>query len=209
MNGKKSFILYHDMRQPLQLLTDEQRGKLLLALMDYSEFGEIPSFNDSGLSMAFSFIRQQLDRDATEWEVTRQRRAEAGRKGAEVTNGKRRQTSANVGVAESGAAKSAVTDTVTVTVTDNDNYNNGADKPRHKSKFSPPTVEDVNRYAQEAGITLDSDSFVDFYASKAWKVGNAPMKDWKASARNWARREKTSAKNDNTHGIVYHMEDSI
>jgi hypothetical protein len=32
---------------------------------------------------------------------------------------------------------------------------------------------------------------VDFYASKGWKVGNQPMKDWKAAVRTWEQREDT------------------
>lgn len=33
-----------------------------------------------------------------------------------------------------------------------------------------------------------AEPFYDFYQSKGWKVGKAPMKDWKAAARNWCRR---------------------
>ena len=46
---------------------------------------------------------------------------------------------------------------------------------------------------------FDAESFVDFYASNGWKVGNAPMKDWKAAARRWVRRrldERKEAKAD-------------
>lgn len=192
--GKKSFVLYHDMREPLQLLTDEQRGKLLLALLDYSEFGAIPSFTDSGLSMAFMFIRQTLDRDAAAWEDVRRKRAEAGRKGAEVTNGKRRHVSASVGIAEPGTAKSAVSVNDSVNVNDSVSVSESAthkcaDKPLKRSKFTPPSVEDVTGYAQETGLTLDAGAFCDYYAARGWKVGNASMKDWKAAARNWSRRE--------------------
>ena len=49
-------------------------------------------------------------------------------------------------------------------------------------------------YAAEKGISLsaarirdEAESFVDFYASKGWKVGKAPMKDWRAAARRWIR----------------------
>ena len=42
---KKSFVLYHDIRTPLELLTDEQRGKLFIALLNYSEHGELPDFD--------------------------------------------------------------------------------------------------------------------------------------------------------------------
>ena len=36
---------------------------------------------------------------------------------------------------------------------------------------------------------MDAQRFVDFYASKGWKVGNAGMKDWHAAVRNWERRD--------------------
>lgn len=31
---------------------------------------------------------------------------------------------------------------------------------------------------------------MDYYASRGWSIGNAPMKDWRAAFRNWARDEK-------------------
>ena len=60
-------------------------------------------------------------------------------------------------------------------------------KPR--KRFTPPTVEDVEAYCQERGNGVDAQRFVDFYASKGWKVGNAGMKDWHAAVRNWERRD--------------------
>jgi hypothetical protein len=59
----------------------------------------------------------------------------------------------------------------------------------HASRFTPPTVEEVDQYAIEAGIELDASKLVDFYTSKGWKIGKDTMKDWKAAARNWARRD--------------------
>ncbi|MBZ4646347.1 MAG: hypothetical protein JG777_1836 [Clostridia bacterium] len=44
MSTKKSFILYHDYRQHLELLSDEEKGKLLMALFDYSEAGILPNY---------------------------------------------------------------------------------------------------------------------------------------------------------------------
>jgi uncharacterized protein YdaU (DUF1376 family) len=54
--------------------------------------------------------------------------------------------------------------------------------------FARPTPEEVRRYAAEKQLNLDHHAFVDFYASKGWKVGASAMKDWKACARNWSRR---------------------
>ena len=41
----------------------------------------------------------------------------------------------------------------------------------------------------ERGNHVDAQAFVDFYAAKGWKVGNAPMKDWKAAVRTWEKRD--------------------
>lgn len=200
MNGKKSFVLYHDMRQPLAILSDAQRGKLLLALFDYAEQGALPSFDDDGaLSMAFSFIRQTLDRDAASWEETRRVRAEAGRKGAESTNGKRRQMSANVGYAEQDTAKSA--GSVSVPVSENGietvSESVSATSETHaRSTFEPPSVKDVEQYASTEGLSLDASRFCDYYASKGWVIGNSPMQDWQAAVRNWARREQQQTAED-------------
>lgn len=55
--------------------------------------------------------------------------------------------------------------------------------------FYPPTVEEVRAYCQERGNRVDPEHFVDFYTSKGWKVGNQPMKDWKACVRTWERKD--------------------
>ena len=68
-----------------------------------------------------------------------------------------------------------------------------ADKPPTRSRFSPPTVDEVRSYCQERGNHVDPDRFVDFYASKGWRVGNQPMKDWKAAVRTWEKRDRDRA----------------
>lgn len=59
--------------------------------------------------------------------------------------------------------------------------------PKGVCRFAPPTPEEVREYAAEAGIAIDGNRFVDFYASKGWKVGKTPMKDWQAAVRTWGR----------------------
>lgn len=59
-----------------------------------------------------------------------------------------------------------------------------------KEKFSPPTSEQVADYVREKGYHIDPESFVAFYTSKGWKVGNTPMKDWKAAVVTWEKKYK-------------------
>ena len=57
-------------------------------------------------------------------------------------------------------------------------------------RFTPPTIQEVMDYCKERGNNVDPERFVDFYSSKGWKVGNQPMKDWKAAVRTWEKSEK-------------------
>lgn len=59
---------------------------------------------------------------------------------------------------------------------------------KKENRFSPPSIEEVRSYCKENGYDIDAEQFVDFYASKGWKIGKSPMKDWKASVRTWVRR---------------------
>lgn len=60
-----------------------------------------------------------------------------------------------------------------------------------KSRFAPPSLEDVKNYCLERNNHIDAETFVNFYASKGWKVGNSPMKDWKACVHTWEKRNTT------------------
>lgn len=64
----------------------------------------------------------------------------------------------------------------------------GKDKDERK-RFAPPTLSEVSDYCKERKNSVDPERFVDFYSAKGWKVGNQPMKDWKAAVRTWERRE--------------------
>lgn len=62
-----------------------------------------------------------------------------------------------------------------------------------KKRFVKPTVEEVKAYCEERGNGIDPQTFIDYYESKGWVVGkNSPMKDWKASVRNWESRRRES-----------------
>ena len=70
---------------------------------------------------------------------------------------------------------------------------------REKSRrFTPPSLQQVNEYIQEKGLTLNGENFIDFYSSKGWMVGKNKMKDWRAAIRTWARREQAQIKSRTT-----------
>ena len=71
--------------------------------------------------------------------------------------------------------------------------------PKRKT-FKKPSFEDVQAYCNESGCHIDVDRFMNYYESNGWMVGRNKMKDWKATVRNWASKEKpVSNKVDTKH----------
>ena len=64
---------------------------------------------------------------------------------------------------------------------------------KRERNFVPPTLDEVKAYCNEKGYRINPERFVAFYASKGWKVGNQPMKDWKAAVVSWEQRRKEEA----------------
>ena len=76
------------------------------------------------------------------------------------------------------------------------------------SRFIKPTVDEIAAYCSERKNNIDAQAFYDFYESKGWRVGNQPMKDWKASVRTWERRSRPSKPQaDKLSGDKYRRED--
>ena len=61
-------------------------------------------------------------------------------------------------------------------------------KKKSAKKFEKPTLEEIAEYCRERNNSISPEAFFDFYESKGWKVGNQPMKDWKAAVRTWEKR---------------------
>jgi len=63
-----------------------------------------------------------------------------------------------------------------------------------RERFVPPTeAEAVDFFKNHGSTANEAGIYWDFYQSKGWKVGRDPMKDWKAAARNWIKRNANNA----------------
>lgn len=70
-----------------------------------------------------------------------------------------------------------------------------------KERFKPPTVQEVQDYCNERQNGIQAYTFVNFYQSKGWKVGNQPMKDWKAAVRTWEQKNKQNGITNTTNTV--------
>lgn len=97
---QKSIVIYKSWKKPLRKLSLEQKGRIFDALLD---FPDPPNFeDDQKLEMAWDFMSEAVESNSKKWNEKREKRAAAGRKGAEVTNGKRQQSAANPAVSVNG-----------------------------------------------------------------------------------------------------------
>ena len=118
--GKKSFILYSDYIHTIELLSDEDAGKLLKHIFRYVNDLN-PESDNLTTKIAFEPIKQQLKRDLKDWEEVREGKIESGRLGG-IKSGeaRRKQKEANEANASKSKQKEA-NEAVTVNVTVNDN----------------------------------------------------------------------------------------
>ena len=123
MKEKESFILYNSFYEPIKALKNEQLGKLLRAIFNYTINGEITQ--DSEIMVAFMFIKNQIDRDAEKWETEKNKRSEAGKKGMASRWGKKNNSVIDSYNNDKSVKNviTKITDNVNVNVNDNVNDN--------------------------------------------------------------------------------------
>lgn len=69
-----------------------------------------------------------------------------------------------------------------------------------RSRFIPPTVEEVAAYCEERGNGINPQKFVDYYTSNGWMRGKTKIKDWKACVRTWEGKNNDGRKQHNANG---------
>lgn len=82
---------------------------------------------------------------------------------------------------------------------------------KKRKQFKKPTVEEIEKFAHELNLTnLDPQYFYDYYESNGWMVGKNHMKDWKATAKNWNRRQfSTSRQRGNVIKMPNYMREQV
>lgn len=210
MGDMAYFPAYFSYARTLEGLTDEQFGHVMRAAIEYAEHGTIPEL--SALEkMGFAFIKEDIDRANERY----QKVCETNKRNIQKRWGHKKQTegqhSDTVTDTTVYGRMDAIPDHTTVYETYQSKSNSKgksksnskgesvenasddaapAQKKPKKKEFVPPTVDEVREYCMAQGLTIDAERFVDYYEANGWKVGNQGMKDWRATVRNWARRDK-------------------
>lgn len=65
--ARPGIMLYFDILEPIRVLSDADKGRLLVAMMEYGQYGTLPQF-DGMLALAWGFVLPKLDRDEESYE---------------------------------------------------------------------------------------------------------------------------------------------
>lgn len=171
-------------------LTHEEIGRLVCALMRYSATGEEQKL-DGNERFLWRRVMAQEDRFQESYEEIAKSRSEAARKAAKARWSMRGDADACRCTAPDSPDANTNTETETHTETNTETHT----LPSIEGELmARPTAEEVASYARERGSSVDPERFVDYYASRGWKLGTTPMEDWRAAFRNWEREESARSR---------------
>lgn len=176
--AKNSFILYHDQKEVVDELDDEQAGKLFKAIYEYNVNKKITL--KGALKLVFIPFKTSFDRNDDKWEDTKEKRSEAGKKhtGNQYTRKKEMEqmeqvfqngTNGTVSVSVNGSV--SVSDSVSVSV------NNIPDTHTPIFEYCLFTFPDYD----EKDLEKSSKKFFKYYKEKNWEGVN----DWQLKVEQW------------------------
>lgn len=197
---ERAFTWFPKLMRQLDAMPDDMAGEFALAVLRYGTYGTEPDLDGWALKAIFEGMRDDIDNSVSSRRTGRKggRPKRAGAEEAAPAEEKH-----DVAENEKRGFQECETGVSEVLETPEKHENPNHTKPSHTipsqakgskgARFAPPTPAEVAEYAKSRGTPIDAERFCDFYASKGWKVGSQPMKDWRAAARNWAGRDRKEA----------------
>ena len=203
MNGRTQFTFYESFYKALaRIRKGADRAKAYDIIVRFALYGEEPELESmpESVAIAYELVRPTLEAS--------RRKSEAGRKGGsnymrskpeakQKQTGSKSETNGSKPEAKQKQVQDIELDIVLdreLMLKETSPYGEVKKSPppaqAERKPFRPPTVQDVGAYCQKAGLSIDAQRFVDYYASKGWRIGGELMADWRAAVRNWAKRDQ-------------------
>lgn len=171
----KYLKIFTDFLQVVEPLSDEEQGRLFMAMLGYALDGREPSLPGNERFL-WTVAKQHIDREVHAYK-------------AKVTS---------VESARDHLKKQRSDKNRLISEEDNDNdKNKNNDKNKDNERVyrssagaaararTAPTLGEVEAYCQERGNRVNAQRFHDFYTANGWQVGKVPMQDWRAAVRSW------------------------
>lgn len=202
MDNSDTFVFFPTFQTQIEAVkNDKVQLALYKAVVNYGLYGTMPDFSDidaiGTLNAIFIPMKYAIDEAKARRKQNRNNGLKGGAPKGSRNNpygrrGKNKElTETNPNIPKLSTSNLNVNGNVDV----NDNKELSNESKKSVTRFSPPTIEEIKDFAEDNGLNFDVGAFFDHYESNGWKVGGkATMKDWKAAARNWCRRESNFSK---------------
>ena len=189
------FYIQDDMWEAVSALPRRQREEVITALCRLAFDGEEEDLKGPSLALFIAFRDRVL---------LSMKRSRSGTNGGKQTPSKTEANAKQTPSKTEANAKQNQSDLLKSEreIESKKELPNGSSK-KARPRFTPPSLDDITAYADEyagergwgsaSDIGFEPRRFSDFYDSKGWMVGKAPMKDWKAALRNWVARDRKEA----------------
>lgn len=184
--AKKSFILYHDQKEIIDELDDEQAGKLFKAIYEYNVNKK--NTLDGVLKLVFISFKKTFDRDEEKWEDITAKRSEAGKKhkGNQYTRKKEVENGTN-GTSVPKMEQNGTNGTVSVSVSDSVNVSDSVSVS--VNNIAPPTDTDTvfdfcfSNFGSynKSDLEKSCKKFFNYYQERSWKNVN----NWQEKLNMW------------------------
>ena len=208
--------IWPEIERWLSRYTDEERGRVFMAMMAYTFRGEEPDWpQDAREWCVWEPIRDKMDGCADKVQSLRENGRRGGRKSAQeaktcdnseteesisdqtqADESKEKQTEANVSngkqtkANESPQAHTQAQEQAHAQEQAQKGNGKRARARESAARFVPPALGECETFfAQHGGTVVQATQFHAYYSSNGWRVGKNPMKDWQASARGWIARQ--------------------
>ena len=185
----KLFVDYLDAIEPLG---DAERGRLFTALLEYARTGEAPQLGGNE-RFIFPMMKAQLDRDAAASAELSEKRAAAS---------KSKQTKQLI-------ANAAIDTNCTQDKDKEEDKDKDEEKDKRykRTRFVPPTLEEVKDYVLERGSPVDPRIFWEYFDAGGWKdaKGNS-VRNWKQKLLTWEKYDTPKQGSKKTFADIWREE---
>ena len=167
----------------IEQLDMQSRGIIFTNMMRYFDGEDSELIKMSPIeSMAFNVLKINVDDSFSEYAEREKTNRENGRKGGRPS--KTDQNPKNpMGFEKTEKTRRQKSD-VRSQMKEERSGTGAAEPPR--SRFVPPTLEEVAAYCRERGKGVDPQRFIDHYEANGWVQGKGkPIRDWQAAVRTW------------------------
>lgn len=183
--NRAQFTFYRSYYDAIKVLPKKEQTAVLLAICAYALDGEEPKLAGTA-SAIFTLVRPTLDAS--------RKKAESGKRGGES---KQTESKPEANGKQGASEKENKKEKEKEKEKEGEKEDECPPPTPSRSKFIPPTLEEVEAYCRERNSTVDPRRFYEYFTTGEWKdaKGN-PVKNWKQKIITWERKSDGHSRRD-------------